>query len=56
MGFENPNSLCVFEPFGQGEHKDRVQPIDAFAVTLKQLCGAGHGIVGHISQWPSLSV
>ena len=55
LGFQNPNSLRVFEPLAQSIDEDRIEAVDAFAVLFQQL-GSAYGCVGHISQVPSLSV
>ena len=52
FGFEFPHSLCVFEPLAQCVDEDRIQTVDAFAMTLEDLGGFG----GRISQAPILSV
>lgn len=52
MGLQLAHGLGVLEPLTQGIHKDRVQPVDAFAVLFEQLGGAQGGL---ISQWQTLS-
>lgn len=53
LRLEDANGLSMCESFGQREDKDRVQPVDAFAMLFQQLCCAGDG---SISQLQSLSV
>jgi len=51
-GLQLAHGLGVLEPLTQGVNKDRVQPVDAFAVLFQQLGGAQGGL---ISQWQTLS-
>lgn len=62
FSFQLTNGLCVFEPLAQRIDEDGVQPVDAFAMSHKDLGGAGCivqfglGCVGRISQEPILLV
>lgn len=44
--FENTHGLRVFEPLAQRIDKDRVKPVDAFAVAFEDVGGAC-GCIGH---------
>ena len=56
LRLQNAHGLCVFEPLAQRVDQNGVQPVDAFSMLFEQFSGAGHGILGLVSQWPSLSV
>src|SRR3990167_6130405 len=46
FGLQPPDRLRPLEALGQRVDKDRIQPVDAFAVVFQHLGGAGDG-VGH---------
>jgi hypothetical protein len=52
LRLERAHGLGVFEPLGEREDKDRVEPVYGLSVFLEDCGGAGDGV----SQWPSLSV
>ncbi len=53
LRLEDANRLCVFEPLGQREHKDCVQPVNAITMASQNFGGAFYDI---ISQGRNLSV
>lgn len=52
FGFQFPDSLCCLEALAQCVDEDRVEAVDALAITFQQFGGA----LGVISQERSLSV